>query len=80
MLFGSRGRGDEKEDSDWDVLILTAFLVNGEFKRSIRDKLFFIGIEFGACISSIIINKMDWEIKFNKYPLYYEIKKDAILV
>ena len=30
ILYGSRARGDEKEDSDWDILVLTDYPVNLE--------------------------------------------------
>jgi predicted nucleotidyltransferase len=35
VLFGSRARGDFREDSDWDILIITA----GELETKIRRKL-----------------------------------------
>ncbi|GAG58037.1 unnamed protein product, partial [marine sediment metagenome] len=28
ILYGSRARGEEKPDSDWDILVLTDYTVN----------------------------------------------------
>lgn len=80
FLYGSRARGDEQADSDWDVLILTSHVVNSNFKREIRNQLFNIGLKYAACISSIILNKQDWNTKYNHYPLYYELAKDGIAI
>lgn len=78
ILFGSRARGDYKEDSDWDVLLLTSKAVDLKLKRSFRRPLFSIERESEMELNTTIINKEDWQNKFNSYPLYYEIKKDGI--
>ena len=43
IVFGSRARGDAKEDSDWDILILTSMPVSMEVEKSFRNILFEIG-------------------------------------
>ena len=78
MLFGSRARGDYKVDSDWDVLVLTSKNVDIKFKRSLRKPLFRIEMENEIELNPTIINKNNWNNKFEGYPLYIEVKKDGI--
>ena len=46
-LFGSRARGDARPDSDWDFLMLTDKPVDRQFKRQVRDQLFYLGLDAG---------------------------------
>ncbi len=39
ILFGSRARGDYKEDSDWDLLIVTKEKISNEIKIALIVKL-----------------------------------------
>ena len=80
ILFGSRARNEAKTESDWDILVLTDEQVDEKFKRRVRDRLFYEGLEKEICISSLIFNKSDWNGKFNRYPLFFEIKKEGIAV
>lgn len=80
ILFGSRARGDNREDSDWDVLVLSNEKPNAKFKQKISDNLFYVGLNNIATIATIIINKENWKNKFNNYPLFYEVKKDGISI
>lgn len=80
ILFGSRARKEAREESDWDILVLTDEQVDEKFKRKVRDRLFYEGLEKEICISSLIFNKNDWNGKFNRYPLFLEIKKEGIAV
>lgn len=34
ILYGSRVRGDEREDSDWDILVLTDYPISNEVESS----------------------------------------------
>ncbi|WP_447975013.1 nucleotidyltransferase domain-containing protein [Nitrospira sp. Kam-Ns4a] len=33
VLFGSRARGEAREDSDWDLLVIARHLLDGPFER-----------------------------------------------
>ncbi len=58
-LFGSRARGDAREDSDWDFLVLTDQPVNGSSKRRLRYHLYDIGYETCHTISTVIQSRRD---------------------
>ena len=80
ILFGSRARGDFKEDSDWDLLILSNNKVDNKLKRTISDSLFYVGLNNVATIASIVVNKENWYSKFKGYPLFFEVKKDGVVL
>jgi predicted nucleotidyltransferase len=77
ILFGSRARGDNKNDSDWDFLILTSLPANQENKNKFRDKLFDAEVELEQAFSTIIHNKIRWE-DFELTPLYRNIRSEGI--
>jgi predicted nucleotidyltransferase len=79
VLFGSRSRGDYREESDWDFLILTESEATEEFKKKIRSVLFEVGLENDLAISSIIETKTEWE-KLKLTSLYKNIQYEGITV
>ncbi len=57
ILYGSRARGDYREDSDWDVLVLTSKKDDGQFKRKISDEIFEVELKYLQPVSTVIIEK-----------------------
>ncbi len=77
ILFGSRARGDFKEDSDWDVLILTdKDEANFRFKKKIRKELFDLQLDVDQVITGIIRNKDIWK-QLAHTPFFLEVYKDG---
>ncbi|MCW3073902.1 MAG: polymerase subunit beta [Flaviaesturariibacter sp.] len=60
ILYGSRARGDFREDSDWDILVLTEKEADFVFQRKIRDEICEVELEYAEPISTIIMNKDRW--------------------
>jgi len=78
-LFGSRARGDAKNDSDWDFLILLPASKSGfERHKEIMDAFYEIELETGEVLAPFIYNKEDWETKYIGTPLYENILNDGI--
>lgn len=78
-LFGSRARGDYRQDSDWDVLILVDNQeVTNEIEDKFRDGLYDLELESGQIISSFIYSKHYWKSKLIFSPLYKNVKKEGI--
>ena len=77
ILFGSRARGDFREDSDWDVLILTDNdEANFRFKKKIRKELFDLQLNVDQVITGIIKNKAVWK-QLEYTPFFLEVCKDG---
>lgn len=78
ILYGSRARGDERMDSDWDILVLTDYAVNIEKERIFRDKLYDLELETGEPISVFIFSKNDWKYKQRITPFYKSVTTEGI--
>ncbi len=80
-LFGSRARGNNRENSDWDILILVKNSeVTNELVDSYRNELYDIELETGKIISTLIYPMNEWENKLKFSPLYNNVQKEGIVI
>lgn len=77
ILFGSRARKDHHNDSDWDFLILTSFIVNQDIKNKFFDSLFEIELETDSILTGIVHNFDSWD-NFSSAPIHKNISKDGV--
>jgi len=81
ILYGSRARGDNKRDSDWDVMILLKRNnVDKRIEQTFRHNLFDLELEIGVPISVFVYSKHDWEGKYSVTPLFKSIRKEGIYI
>ena len=80
ILYGSYARGEQKEESDIDLLILVNNDLSYDERKKISYPLFKIESEVGITISPLIYNKEAWENKHYVTPFYKNIKEDGILL
>jgi predicted nucleotidyltransferase len=79
FLFGSRARGDNRSDSDWDIVILIDNQnVTNEIEDNFRTDLYDLEIESGQIISTFIYSKEFWQKMLVFSPLYKNIQKEGI--
>jgi len=76
ILFGSRARGDFREDSDWDVLVLISKDLDYKLKRKIRDDIYDVELEFEEPVSTIILEREKWK-SYSYTPLYQNVIDDG---
>jgi len=80
ILYGSRARGDERPDSDWDLLILTDYSVSLTSEREFRDKLYDLELETGQSLSIFIYSKTNWQTKQGITPFYNNVIQEGIRI
>ncbi len=76
ILFGSRARGDFRNDSDWDFLVLIQKPLTPELKFRILDSLYDLELSCDAVISPLIHSRTEWEQR-SVTPLYQAIQKEG---
>jgi predicted nucleotidyltransferase len=79
ILYGSRARGEERKNSDWDILILTE--IKGYKPKDIRifiKKILELEIETGEVISADVYSKEEWFQKYRLSELYRNVSEEGI--
>lgn len=79
-LYGSRARGEARNDSDWDVLVLTKVPADSQ---ETYDRFVFPFAEVGWYVDAEIIpinySEEEWEARKGT-PFYQNVMRDAILL
>jgi len=77
ILFGSRARGDAREDSDWDFLVLLKNPLSSKEEDLIRNTIYRIELEVDEIITPVIEDKPHWEM-LAVTPFYKNVQRDGI--
>jgi len=80
ILYGSRARGDDRPDSDWDILILINNSADIETEKIFRHKLYEVELELGEAFSTFVYNKQEWDSKYWMTPLHENISTEGIFL
>ncbi|MCF6297851.1 MAG: nucleotidyltransferase domain-containing protein [Flavobacteriaceae bacterium] len=80
ILYGSRARGEERTDSDWDILILTDYSVSLQTESKFRDKLYDLELETGEPFSVFAYSKHEWTSQQRITPFYQNVVKEGIQI
>ena len=81
ILYGSRSRGDESSESDWDFLILVDGPVDGQRTDKIRHRLYEIEWESGEVLSSIVRDRSKWDdLPYRATPFHQKVESEGIFL
>jgi uncharacterized protein len=81
FLYGSRARGDNRTDSDWDILVITPReKVTFDYESDLRDPIFDIELESGQVISLLVYSKSDWKNRMPYSPLFSNVQREGIKI
>ena len=81
ILFGSKARGEDKPDSDIELLVLTGKYLDGQQRSAVIRALFDLQLELGVMLSPVIIEAEEWEHGVSQaLPLRKEVDRDGVLV
>jgi len=79
ILFGSQARGDAREDSDWDLLVLLDRDSERSFSEDFDEYAYpfsGIGDKYGTFVSVIVYVKREWEERPSL--LKYNVEREGI--
>ena len=81
ILFGSMARGEADEESDLDLLVLTARPFTRVARHEITDLVFEVNLRFDTNFSTLVVDRSSWESGVvSVLPLHQEILKDGIVL
>lgn len=80
ILYGSRARGDERPDSDWDLLILVNSKADLDYEMVFRHKLFDLELDLEESFSVTVYNKNEWKLRHWVTPLYQNIAREGLRI
>ena len=81
ILFGSRARGDFRQLSDWDILILlNSKEIPFKTETGLIDDIYDIELETGEVISPLIYSKSEWNSLHKITPFFKVVEKEGIYV
>ena len=79
MLFGSKARGDDDNESDIDLLILTSQPVSWSERKAINKALYEIQMKYDIIKSTLITTVMEWnEGTFSVLPIHWELSDQGV--
>lgn len=82
ILYGSYARGDYRENSDIDIMVLTT-LTDDEIrqvKTTVYDVAFDFQMEYGVDISVIIKNEEHFNYWLGALPFYDNVQKEGVVL
>lgn len=79
ILFGSQARGDARDDSDWDFLILTTLDESPETERSFWNALLEVELDLHVVITALVHAKHKQESRHTS-PLYKNIEREGVIL
>jgi predicted nucleotidyltransferase len=80
ILYGSRARGDEHVDSDWDLLILVNSKTDLDYEKVFRHSLYDLELKSGEAFSVSVYNKNEWDSNYWMTPLYQNVAREGIRI
>ena len=79
ILYGSVARGDNRPDSDIDLLILVdKEMLSPVDKKRLKYPLYEIEFETGQIISPLVLSRSDWESRHKITPFYENVNSEGV--
>lgn len=79
VVFGSKVRGDDDDESDIDLLVLTRHKLTCQERDEITSALFDLQLERDIVISTLIVSVEEWEFGlYQVLPIHREIENEGV--
>ncbi len=80
-LYGSRVRGEARDDSDWDVLVLSAKdKLSFKEEEAFMDHICNVMVNTGQAIQLFAYGSKDWHTRHSITPFYQSVQSEAVLL
>ncbi|MCG6535133.1 MAG: nucleotidyltransferase domain-containing protein [Syntrophales bacterium LBB04] len=80
-IFGSVARGDYREHSDIDILVVLPVKVDNAVEEQVFDMAYDIELEYGLVIGTIVYSRDFWySDRAAVMPLYKNIQREGLFV
>ena len=79
LLYGSRARGDYREDSDWDLLILLNRPQESSDFQNMAYPIMELGFDLGEYFSVQTYSQEEWD-SMSFLPYYKNVEQDKIVL
>jgi len=80
-LFGSKARGDDHKNSDWDFLVLTdKKKITYEYEMNLRELVYDLELQLSEVISLMIYSRGDWNSKKEHSRFFKTVEKEGIVI
>lgn len=81
VVFGSVARGEDDEDSDLDLLVVTREVMTHQERNAISDIVFEANYTYGTNLSVVVVDVLTWERGLYALgPLHSEVQRDGVVV
>jgi len=78
VLYGSRARGDARDDSDYDLLVLVDCEVNVALERAIVNCLVPLEARTGKALTALVHNRAQWNSPLCRaMPLHQNVAREG---
>lgn len=78
ILFGSQAYGDEKPDSDYDILIILKEKADWKYRRLISDICYEVELKYDIIIDSHILTETELSTIRGKQPIFVNAINNGI--
>lgn len=79
LLYGSRARGDYRENSDWDLLVLLNRPQKSSDFQNIAYPIMELGFDLGEYFSVHTYSQQEWD-SMSFMPYYKNVEQDKIVL
>ena len=81
ILYGSRARGDAREDSDYDLLILVDREADMDLERAIVDRLVPLEVRTGMVLTVLVYSRAQWDSDlYRAMPFHKNVTREGVAI